>query len=188
MHGGLEVLDEAEALLTEGGVRIGEALETLRRLIAALRRGWPALPIHVDLAELRGYHYHTGVVFAAYVPGQGQAVAQGGRYDEIGQVFGRARPATGFSVDLATLLRLSSLSQSCPAGIYAPAVGDPSLERQVAMLRDRGERVIRALSGAVEVPQALGCDRALVFQREAWVVVPLAKPSSNCGQNNEANH
>jgi ATP phosphoribosyltransferase regulatory subunit len=72
--------------------------------VAAL---WPELPIHIDLAELRGYHYHTGVLFAAYVPGQGQAVAQGGRYDEIGQVFGRARPATGFSTDLATLLRLS---------------------------------------------------------------------------------
>lgn len=64
--------------------------------------------IHIDLAELRGYHYHTGVVFAAYTPGQGQAVAQGGRYDEIGQVFGRARPATGFSTDLATLLRLGA--------------------------------------------------------------------------------
>jgi len=94
----------------------------LRHLIEALREQWPELPIHVDLAELRGYRYHTGVVFAAYVPGQGQAVAQGGRYDEIGQVFGRARPATGFSTDLATLLRLSSLPEAAITGIHAPVM------------------------------------------------------------------
>jgi ATP phosphoribosyltransferase regulatory subunit len=78
------------------GAAVSAALATLRRLVTSLQRQWPELPIHIDLAELRGYHYHTGVVFAAYVPGQGQAVAQGGRYDEIGQVFGRAPPGHRF--------------------------------------------------------------------------------------------
>jgi len=171
LNGGPEVLDEADSRLATAGARVGEALATLRRLTAALQRQWPGLPIHVDLAELRGYHYHTGVLFAAYVPGQGQAVAQGGRYDEIGQVFGRARPATGFSVDLATLLLLGAVPEAVNAGIYAPPMADdPALERQVAMLRNRGERVIRALPGTEVQPDDLACDRVLTKQAGAWMV------------------
>lgn len=171
LNGGPEVLDEADSRLATAGARVGEALATLRRLTAALQRQWPGLPIHIDLAELRGYHYHTGVLFAAYVPGQGQAVAQGGRYDEIGQVFGRARPATGFSVDLATLLLLGAVPEAVNAGIYAPPMADdPALERQVAMLRNRGERVIRALPGTEVEPDDLACDRVLTKQAGAWMV------------------
>jgi ATP phosphoribosyltransferase regulatory subunit len=173
LNGGPEVLDEADSRLAAAGAKVHEALATLRRLVDALRRQWPELPIHVDLAELRGYHYHTGVVFAAYVPGQGQAVAQGGRYDEIGQVFGRARPATGFSTDLATLLPLGSAPEVVEAGIYAPPVGDAALERWVVTLRGRGERVIRALPGAEVEPGNLDCDRILAQREGDWVVVPL---------------
>ncbi len=174
LNGGPEVLDEAEFRLAAAGEGIRAALATLRRLIAALRRQWPALPIHVDLAELRGYHYHTGVVFAAYVPGQGQAVAQGGRYDEIGQVFGRARPATGFSTDLATLLLLGSTPGAVSGGIHAPAVPDIDLDRRVAELRGRGERVVRELPGATAAPEDLGCDRRLAWREGEWRVIPLA--------------
>jgi ATP phosphoribosyltransferase regulatory subunit len=173
LNGGPEVLDEAEVRLASAGEGVRTALATLRWLIAALRRPWPELPIHLDLAELRGYHYHTGVVFAAYVPGQGQAVAQGGRYDEIGQVFGRARPATGFSTDLATLLLLGSTPESASGGIYAPAVADAALDRRVMALRDRGERVIRELPGAAVAPNDLGCDRVLAQREGEWVVIPL---------------
>ena len=95
--------------------------------------------------------------------GQGQAIAQGGRYDEIGQVFGRARPATGFSTDLATLLALTPVPEGSAKGIYAPALDDPALERQVRALRGRGERVVRALPGAAETPRTLGCDRVLAL-------------------------
>ncbi len=172
LNGGPEVLQEADIRLAATGPVVLEALMTLRRLVEALRRQWPTLPIHVDLAELRGYHYHTGVVFAAYTPGQGQAVAQGGRYDEIGQVFGRARPATGFSTDLATLLRLGTSVETPCAGIYAPAVGD-ALEPCVAALRAQGERVIRELPGATIAPAALGCDRQLVWRDRAWRVIAL---------------
>ncbi len=168
LNGDIEVLDEAEARLSAAGAGVGEALATLRRLVTALRQARPDLPIHIDLAELRGYRYHTGVVFSAYVPGQGQAVAQGGRYDEIGQVFGRARPATGFSTDLATLLLLGAALTAPPAGIYAPAMADAALERRVAELRAQGERVIRALPGAEAEPRDLGCDRVLVWREGVW--------------------
>ncbi len=181
LNGGPEVLDAADSRLAVVGEAVREALTTLRRLVAALRRQWPELPIHVDLAELRGYHYHTGVVFAAYVPGQGQAVAQGGRYDEIGQVFGRARPATGFSTDLAMLLRLSTMPEPAGTAIYAPATGDAALERRVAILRSRGERVVRALPGATETPRALGCDRLLAPRDGEWSVFPLPEPSPKNG-------
>ncbi|MBK8962606.1 MAG: ATP phosphoribosyltransferase regulatory subunit [Candidatus Competibacteraceae bacterium] len=182
LNGGLEVLAEAEALLAGAGAQVGAALETLRRLVAALRRYRPELPIHIDLAELRGYHYHTGVLFSAYVPGQGQAVAQGGRYDEIGQVFGRARPATGFSTDLAILLALGSVAESASTGIYAPALGDPALERRVASLRGQGERVVRALPGAAETPALLGCDRILMYRDNDWLVVPAVEPPVERGR------
>jgi ATP phosphoribosyltransferase regulatory subunit len=177
LNGGIEVLDEAEARLTEAGAAVREALAVLRNLIVALRRRWPELPIHVDLAELRGYRYHTGVVFAAYVPGQGQAVAQGGRYDEIGQVFGRARPATGFSTDLATLLRLGPMPDRTGRVIGAPAVVDVALERRIAELRGQGERVIQALPGAEADPWELGCDHVLARREGAWSVVPLSEAS-----------
>ena len=175
LNGGTEALDQAELRLADAGSGVGEALATLRRLVTALRQQWPELPIHVDLAELRGYHYHTGVVFAAYAPGQGQAVAQGGRYDEIGQVFGRARPATGFSTDLATLLLLGSTPVASGAGIYAPALTDAALDQRVAELRDQGKQVIRALPGADVEPRDLGCDRVLIRREQAWIVIPLAE-------------
>ncbi|MCB1770376.1 MAG: ATP phosphoribosyltransferase regulatory subunit [Candidatus Competibacteraceae bacterium] len=179
LNGGPEVLDEADMQLARSGHGVQEALTTLRRLVEALRRQWPDLPIHVDLAELRGYRYHTGALFSAYVPGQGQAVAQGGRYDEIGQVFGRARPATGFSTDLATLLLLgSAMPAIAESGIYAPPTGAVELEERVARLRRQGKRVIRALPGAEVEPCALGCDRMLVHQQGEWQVVPLADSRS----------
>jgi ATP phosphoribosyltransferase regulatory subunit len=178
LNGGPEILDKADTQLAAGGPEVSTALATLRRLVEALRQQWPDLPIHVDLAELRGYHYHTGVLFSAYVPGQGQAVAQGGRYDEIGQVFGRARPATGFSTDLATLLLLGSTPETRATGIYAPPADVGELEEQVARLRRQGERVIRALPGAEGEPHALGCDRVLVRQQGEWQVAPLADSKS----------
>ncbi|HOW74578.1 MAG TPA: ATP phosphoribosyltransferase regulatory subunit [Candidatus Competibacteraceae bacterium] len=181
LNGGPEALDEAEVRLAACGSGVREALMMLRRLVGALRQQWPNLPIHVDLAELRGYHYHTGVLFSAYTPCQGAAVAQGGRYDEIGQVFGRARPATGFSTDLATLLWLGTSTEVAVTGIYAPPVGDAELEEQVTRLRRQGERVIRALPGAAMEPHALGCDRRLAQQVGKWIVIPLPNSVNHTG-------
>ncbi len=176
LNGGVEVLGDARDLLAAGGAEVFEALAVLERTAAALAREFPNLPIHVDLAELRGYHYHTGLVFAAYVPGQGQAVARGGRYDGIGRVFGHDRPATGFSTDLKTLLALGAVEAAVPAGVYAPAAseGDAALEARVRALRAAGERVIRALPGADRSPRELGCDRALVCRGPEWELAPVA--------------
>jgi ATP phosphoribosyltransferase regulatory subunit len=130
----------------------------------------PGVSLHFDLAELRGYHYHTGTVFAAYVDGQGQAVAQGGRYDDIGAVFGRSRPATGFSTDLKTLLSLSTHKHKQLAAIYAPAENDPELQKRIAELRLQGERVICALPGQKGNAKDMGCERELKKDASGWIV------------------
>jgi ATP phosphoribosyltransferase regulatory subunit len=132
------------------------------------------LPMHFDLAELRGYHYHTGLVFAAYVPGFGQEIARGGRYDSIGRVFGRARPATGFSADLKSLQALSARSpQTSQQAIYAPASDDPELDAKITELRSHQERVIRALPGIDDNLALPGCNRKLIKQNSGWTVVAL---------------
>jgi ATP phosphoribosyltransferase regulatory subunit len=102
LYGGVEVLDVAEKKLPKLP-ELGAALGMLRRLADACR-----MPAGFDLAELRGYHYHSGVVFDAYCDGVSGAVARGGRYDEVGKAFGRARPATGFSIDLRSLAGASA--------------------------------------------------------------------------------
>jgi len=143
--------------------------------VAELVGDWlPETPIHFDLAELRGYHFHTGVVFAAFVAGQGQEIARGGRYDHIGKVFGRARPATGFSADLKTLIRLGAEApREHPEVIFAPWSNDPEQRQQIDELRGLGLRVIRALPGQRTIPQELGCTRVLARQQDGWVVVPV---------------
>ncbi len=108
LNGSDEIISQAERLLAGAGPVVFAALQTLNRISTGVHERLPGLPIHFDLAELRGYRYHTGLVFAAYVPGQGQEIARGGRYDKIGQAFGLARPATGFSADLKTLHALGN--------------------------------------------------------------------------------
>lgn len=175
--GGREILDVAETALADAPADVRAALATLRQLSAQLAVRYPDLPLYFDLGELRGYHYHTGVVFAAFVPGSGQSIAQGGRYDDIGADFGRARPATGFSADLKTLVVLGNASWSTPsAGIWAPSAQDPALWRQISDLRRAGERVVQALGGQDgSAARGAGCDRQLRFHDGIWSVVPLAR-------------
>jgi ATP phosphoribosyltransferase regulatory subunit len=172
LNGGAEVLSHAAAVLHDADQSVRQALATLEHIVTAVQQRLPAIPIHFDLAELRGYRYHTGPVFAAYVPGQGQAIAKGGRYDNIAQVFGYARPATGFSVDLRTLLAAGVPNETSLPAIYAPWMDDPTLEAYIRELRQCGERVIRALPNADLGPQALGCNRILLKHKGAWLVVP----------------
>jgi ATP phosphoribosyltransferase regulatory subunit len=108
----------------------------------------PGLDLHLDLAELRGYTYHTGLVFAAFVPASGRAIARGGRYNDIGHVFGRARAATGFSTDLRELTRHAP-AMDTPARqvVVAPAGTDAGLEAAITELRQQGKRVLRELEG-----------------------------------------
>ncbi|MDR6355808.1 ATP phosphoribosyltransferase regulatory subunit HisZ [Pseudomonas psychrotolerans] len=169
------MLDHARQRLAGAPEAVMQALDELVALAESLQSRFPNVPLYFDLGELRGYHYHTGVVFAAFVPGTGQSIAQGGRYDNIGADFGRSRPATGFSTDLKTLVELGTAVLEEPRrGIWAPAGHSPVLWQLVRDLRARGERVVQAtsLEGESQLRSA-GCDRRLVEQQGAWVVVPL---------------
>lgn len=106
LNGDVTVLQRARASLAPMTPEIDGALATLEQVSQRLTRDFPQLPVHFDLAELRGLRYHTGLVFAAFVPGYGREIARGGRYDGVGAEFGRALPATGFSADMNELLRL----------------------------------------------------------------------------------
>jgi ATP phosphoribosyltransferase regulatory subunit len=150
------------------------ALSNLSDLIERLRRTLNGVEISVDLSDLRGYRYHTGTVFNAYTPGYGRAVAQGGRYDEIGKAFGRARSATGFSADLRRLLRYYD-SEPAGGAILALPDNDATLDVAMKELRESGERVIRQLAGETLDELVDQCDRGLVKVDGAWRVVPLKK-------------
>lgn len=173
LNGGYDVLEEAESLLSAGGEDIRRALESLQRIARVARSQLNQIPIYFDLAELRGYRYQSGVVFAAFAPGHGQEIARGGRYDEIGRLFGRPRPATGFSSDLKTLMALNPPSITQPSAILAPASECEALQRTIRRLRDQGERVICELPGQSAAAAELGCDRQLEKQDGHWRIVPL---------------
>ncbi len=174
LNGSDEVLAEARSTFARANGAVQEALDYLEAVASAVRSHHAKVELHVDLAELRGYHYHTGVVFAAYVPGRGQEIARGGRYDDIGKVFGRARPATGFSADLKTLVVVSAdVLQGKASGIFAPAGEDPALNAKIEELRAAGERVICALAGQTGDARAMGCDRELVNKGDQWIVLDV---------------
>jgi len=177
LNGDEAILEKAKLVLKAAGKGVLSALEELSNIADLVKQQAPGLKVNFDLAELRGYHYHTGTVFAAYVDGRGQAVAQGGRYDDIGKVFGRARPATGFSTDLKTLLSLSTHKNNQLAAVYAPAENDAQLQKEIAKLRQQGEKVITALPGQSGSAIDMGCDRELVKDGSAanakWQVKDL---------------
>jgi len=171
LNGGVEVLAQARQRLSGAPPAVADALAVLERVAGALQQSHPQGSLYIDLAELRGYRYYTGVVFAAYLPGQGQAVAKGGRYDGIGHAFGRARPATGFGADLRRLVRLVPETRAGARAICAPGDEvDAALEAEIARLRQGGERVVVALPGT---PAPAACDRRLVRDGRNWKVVAL---------------
>jgi ATP phosphoribosyltransferase regulatory subunit len=166
-YGGIETLDRAARRLP-ADARITAALDELR----GLARGLAGLPLSFDLADLRGYHYHSGLVFAAYCDGYHGAIALGGRYDQVGQAFGRGRPATGFSLDLRALVRLLP-APPAPRPVLAPWSEDPALADAVRALRARGEAVVAALPGKEHTWNEAGCDRELALRDGRWCVVPI---------------
>ena len=167
-YGGVETLDRAARCLPSSSA-ITAALDTLRRLAIDLA---DLSGIGFDLADLRGYHYHNGVVFAAYCHGLPGALALGGRYDQVGQSFGRSRPATGFSIDLRDLARLAPRAANSGA-ILAPWPQDEQLHTEVERLRDRGETVVRALPGHEGTWREAGCERRLARRGTEWIVENL---------------
>jgi len=173
---GDDALLRARQTLAGAGPEVLAALDHLAGLAEELRRWVPEVPVHYDLAELRGYHYKTGMVFAAFAPGWGLEIARGGRYDDIGRVFGRARPAVGFSADLKGLLRLGAGLEAryADAGaVLAPWSADAGLRAEVERLRAKGRRVVTELPGALgQSCVSLGCSQVLVEREGRWVLVP----------------
>jgi ATP phosphoribosyltransferase regulatory subunit len=167
LYGGPEVLAAAATRLPRTP-EIGAALDELGHLASVLAD----LPISFDLADLRGYHYHSGVVFAAYGAGSPAALALGGRYDRVAEAFGRARPAIGFSLDLRELVSHQAERPERGA-ILAPCDGDAALAQQAASLRAQGEIVVAALPGHEGTWNEAGCDRQLVLRDGRWTVEPL---------------
>lgn len=167
--GATEVLQRARKVLPDC-TEVRAALNELEQ--AAVHLQPLASDIGIDLAELRGYHYHSGIVFAAYHAGSHDAIALGGRYDDLGRSFGRARPATGFSMDLRQLFNLLP-PLALPRGILAPHSNDPALSKNIALLRSQGHAVVVDLLGDAALRKELNCDRELILRNSAWVVVDL---------------
>ncbi|WP_374262835.1 ATP phosphoribosyltransferase regulatory subunit [Zoogloea sp.] len=167
LYGGTEVLARARKILP-ADVEIQRALDDLEQLATRLA----GLPISFDLADLRGYHYHSGVVFAAYGGKSPVALALGGRYDSVGRAFGRGRPATGFSLDLRELASQTP-DPAVTGAILAADAGEDGFTEAVAKLRAAGESVMIELPGHDGTWREAGCDRRLVLRGGAWQVEPL---------------
>lgn len=163
-----QVLADAKECLPKHPL-ISDALAQLERLVAAITALPGDVELSIDLADLRGYQYHSGVMFAAYVDKLPQPIARGGRYDQVGQAFGRSRPATGFSLDLLTLANLAPSAPRKPA-IVAPWIEDADLAKTINQLREAGEVVIQVISGDTVETAEYTCDRELVKQGNSWVL------------------
>lgn len=152
LQGGIEVLDQVDEQLSSVVPEVSAIIEHLKQVCQTIKTRYN-VPMYFDFTDLRGYNYHTGLVFATYVPGYGDAVAKGGRYNETGAVFGRARPATGFSADLKVLAQLGRFSTAQADIVKAPAPYGQTQEQElldlIAELRAQGKRVEVQLSGTV---------------------------------------
>ncbi len=175
LSGDASVLDEAAHVFADAPDAVRRELAELAAISEGVRQRLPAVNLGFDLCELRGYQYHTGIVFASYSPRYGRAVAKGGRFDDVGRVFGRARPASGFDADLKVIARLSRLQLVPPAAILAPDDSDPDLWKMIRELRASGERVVVALNGVTDeqARNEMNCQRRLVRGADGWKTAAL---------------
>ena len=176
LSGDENTLQEALSVFSNAPDSVKAELQELVAIVEGVKQRIPDIVLCFDLCELRGYEYHTGMVFAAYTPEYGRAVAKGGRYDHIGEVFGRARPASGFDSDLKVLAKLSAKEFQPCQGIIAPNLNDKALHDTIAELRQQGEIVIvnltdRPLDGGARVE--MNCDRQLVSKDGIWKIESL---------------
>ena len=167
LYGGISVLDEAARVLP-ASAGLTAVLAQLRQLAGHL----DGVRVTFDLADLRGYAYYSGARFAIYVPGASDALVRGGRYDEVGAVFGRNRPAAGFSMDVRELVGVVA-PRPLRAAIRAPWSETPALRAAIAALRAGGETVVCALPGAPNEVDEFLCDRELVNSAGQWTVQPI---------------
>lgn len=170
--GGVELLDKLSDRL--GDFAVADTLSALRELVAVLQQKHPEVHLHLDLAELRDYNYHTGLVFSLFHKEHGHAIAKGGRYDDTGAAYGRSRPATGFSADLKTLGSLTDPSiRQQRRRIYAPLSDDAGLQRTIAQLRAEGSVVVQGFTQRAEEAAELDCSHQLSELSGTWQVTPL---------------
>jgi len=172
-----EVFVRARKVLPSNAL-VSDALALLEQLTNAIARVPSAPEVSIDLADLRGYQYHSGMMFTAYVDALSQPIARGGRYDHVGQAFGRARPATGFSIDLLTLAGLSTDLEERSA-ILAPWVSDAGLHAAIQALRAAGEIVVQLAPGDAALSAEYRLDRILVEQGGTWKVQPKSASKSS---------
>ena len=170
--GDQSVLQRAREQFASAPAEVLAAIDELEGIADVITLRYPEINIYFDLGEFRGYQYHTGIVFAAYAEGFGDAIANGGRYDHIGEAFGCARPATGFGLNLTSVLSLLNLSVPA-SGIYAPATDDPAQWQVVLDLRTKGETVVCGLSSEQPNYAELRCDRLLVLENGQYQVKGL---------------
>jgi ATP phosphoribosyltransferase regulatory subunit len=173
LNGGMSTIERARQMLKTAGPDVLAAIEYLEQVALGVSRHNDGVRLNVDLAELHGYHYHNGVVFGAFVPQHGQEIARGGRYDDIGKIFGRARAATGFSTDLKQLLSLSSYSPQTLQRVLAPADEDPGLQLEIEKLRAEGYCVSRWLPDQAGDAAAMACSHTLEQINNQWQLVPV---------------
>lgn len=171
LYGGDEVIPTARSVLPQRPPVIA-ALDDLAWLAKHLHLAYPQLQIGFDLADLGGYAYYSGARFAIYAGATSDALARGGRYDEVGAVFGRMRPAAGFSMDLKEVAALAP-ARRMPAAVRAPWGEDASLRAAVRRLREQGEMVVCVLPGHAHEGQEFDCDRELVAVAGEWVLRAL---------------
>ncbi len=173
LSGDASVLEQARGLFADAPAEVELALDELNAIVSQLASVALGTEIYIDLCELRGYHYHTGLIFSVYSPDLGQAIGNGGRYDHVGEAFGRSRPATGFNVSLNALLALSANGRDAVSGIFAPNMDDESAREAVRRLREKGERVVSGFAGQQPDFTELQCDRQLVLKDGEYQVVSI---------------
>lgn len=169
LFGGQEVIAKARQVLPCHPM-VTQALDDIDWLAQHLRTVQPDVEICFDLSDFSGYAYYSGIRFAVYAAGHPSALVRGGRYDEVGAIFGRRRPAAGFSLDLRILADLLVSQQSQPArtAVRAPWSTDPALRRAIHELRGQGHTVVCVLPGHEHDVQEFECDRELAFVDERW--------------------
>lgn len=169
LHGDAGILDDAIHAFDKLSPDIRKYVNEVKTLTDSIIDKFD-VSINIDLSELRGYNYHTGMIYTAFVPNEGKGIAFGGRYDDIGSAFGKARPATGFSTDMKQLLELQNISEDTPDKIFAPVDDNDSLHKKITELREQGKIVIQELEGQNATAKEMNCNQTLVCENDQWVV------------------
>ena len=173
LNGDRQILDKALTVFRPLGDDIVLYVEELMRIADLVAKQVKDASLFFDLADCSGYKYHNGIMFTTFIHGQGQGIAFGGRYDGLGKEFGRARSATGFSIDINSVYKLVSPAASKRTGIFAPNSEIPGLDDAISELRKKGERVIAQLPGQTGSAKDMGCDRELYLDGGRWSVRDL---------------